>query len=193
MDINRNIYSNSSNFSFNHREKIQTKKLLSNIDPNSDYLENRKNHNQSTIGNLDKTRSLNKSMINLSFYNNIQDSYFSFILLLKEFVKLDTKIDNYKEKIAISEDLELNDIFKFFDVNYKGYFLFEDFKQGINNLEINPDMYTLKSLFKYIDRDNDNFVTYNEFCDFISPRNSLLSAEFRNKELDNNKAFYFSS
>ena len=127
---------------------------------------------------------MNESVINLSFYNNIQDGVSSFILLLKEFVKLDNKTEKIKEKIAISDDLELNDIFKFFDTNYKGYFLFDNFKNGIENLEINADFNTIKSLFKYLDRDNDNSISYNEFCEIICPRNSDLSSKLRNKILN---------
>lgn len=187
MENNKNKNFNSSNFSFNHLEKNHTQNIKSNTHTNLFNISNNQNMKRDIISELNKTKTLNESILNLSYYNNVQDGIFGFTLLLKEYVKLDSKIEIYKEKIAISEDLELNDIFKFFDVNYKGYFLFDDFKEGINNLEIYADSLTLKSLFKYIDRDNDNSISYNEFCDFICPRNSELSAAFRNKAIDNNK------
>jgi len=169
-----------SNFSFN-RNDLYNKSRLNNSGLN---LLNKQNP---ILENIHKQKSLNESIFNLSYYNGIQDGFTGFTLLIKEFVRLDRKLEFYKEKIASAEDLELNDIFKFFDTNYKGYYLFEDFKNGVNNMEINADFYVLKSLFRFLDRDNDNSISYNEFCDFICPRNLDLSARLRNKVLNNEK------
>ena len=139
------------------------------------------------MNNLNKSREINESIINLSYYKNIQDGISAFILLLKEIIKLDSKLETYKERIANKEDIDLNNIFRYFDKNYKGYFILEEFKNGIFDLEINSDYIIVNSVFKLIDKNNDNSISYNEFCEFFCPRNYELSAKFRNRMPNNEK------
>lgn len=175
MNPRNNIIPNSNNFSFN-------KEIL-----NNNHINLEEKYKKSFYSNLNKSKEMNESVIDLSFYNKIQDGVSGFILLIKEIIKLDSKLESYKQKIAVSEDIELNDIFKYFDKNYKGYFIFEEFKKGIFELEINADSNTLNCVFKLFDKNNDNAISYNEFCEFISPRNNELSAKLRNRVPDNDK------
>lgn len=168
-----NSGSNTTNLSFNKNEPFKNNKVAGD------------NFKKSFLNNLNKTREQNESMINFSFFNNIQDGMSAFVLLIKEMIKLDSKLETYKERMANSEDIELNDIFKYFDKNYKGYFLLEEFKKGNHDLEINADSTTINSVFKLIDRNDDNSISYNEFCEFLSPRNNELSAKFKNRMPDN--------
>jgi len=138
---------------------------------------------------LNKTRENDESIINLSFFSSIQDGVSAFILLIKETIKLDCKLETYKERIAHSEDIELNDIFRYFDKNYKGYFLLDEFKKGIYDLEIYADSNNINCVFKLIDKNNDNNISFNEFCEFVSPRNNELSAKLRNRINKNENEF----
>lgn len=72
--------------------------------------------------------------------------------------------------MAFCEDLEISEIFKLFDCNYKGYFLFEEFKLALQNIDIIVDRETAGNLFKYIDRDGDGSISLNEFVEFILPK-----------------------
>ncbi len=141
------------------------------------------------MSNLNKTRENDESIINLSFFSSIQDGVSAFILLIKETIKLDCKLETYKERIAHSEDIELNDIFRYFDKNYKGYFLLDEFKKGIYDLEIYADSNNINCVFKLIDKNNDNNISFNEFCEFVSPRNNELSAKLRNRINKNENEF----
>lgn len=123
----------------------------------------------------------------LSIYNNVQEGISFFILLLKEIMKMESKMQTLKEKISEKQDLEIKEIFRYFDRDCKGYFLLDEFKLGLENLEINLCYAEAKLLFKYIDRNNDDSISLNEFVDLIYPQNIMLSTNFLNRKPEKNK------
>lgn len=165
---------------------IENNKYNKNInDIEQNFSENKQTNSHYGLSSFANNNMNKESFLDLSFYNSIGDGVSLYANFLKEFIKIDQKLERLKEKLAFCEDLEISEIFKLFDCNYKGYFIFEELKLGLQNIDIIVDLETIKNLFKFIDRDADNCITFNEFCEFICPKNHQLNSLFRNRNLEN--------
>lgn len=63
--------------------------------------------------------------------------------------------------------------FRFFDLNFNNRVSFNEFSQGIENLKVKITHKELSDCFRYLDKEGNNYITYDNFC--------ALSVERRSK------------
>jgi Ca2+-binding EF-hand superfamily protein len=186
IEIAKDNYNNYNNINEKEKDKKYNNKEIKSksqyIINDTLYENNNSNINNYITNNLNENKNEN-SVLKLSFFNSINDGVSLYASLIKEFIKMDQKLEKFKEKLAFCEDLEIQEIFKIFDLNKKGYFIYEEFKLGLSNINIIIDKETSGNLFKYIDRDSDGSISFNEFLEFITPKNPQLNNLFRNRNL----------
>eukprot|EP00825_Cyclidium_porcatum_P037438 TRINITY_DN4131_c0_g2_i1.p1 TRINITY_DN4131_c0_g2~~TRINITY_DN4131_c0_g2_i1.p1 ORF type:complete len:464 (+),score=64.82 TRINITY_DN4131_c0_g2_i1:336-1727(+) len=90
---------------------------------------------------------------------------------LKSQISISREIDDLKKELAIRKDFNLFDAFKVFDKNSRGYLTKFETEQVLNSMQIYPTDEQMYLLFKKMDKDQDGFLTYAEFCSAILPQN----------------------
>ena len=92
---------------------------------------------------------------------------------LNDFLNLlmtaETDIEEIKKELAKREDFNCGDTFLIFDKDNKGYITKEDFKKGLNLLNINIDDYLINVIFKRFDLTKKNELNYADFFDMLVP------------------------
>jgi Ca2+-binding EF-hand superfamily protein len=89
---------------------------------------------------------------------------------LKEQVELDKELEQAKNKLALQEDFNLFDAFRFFDQTEKGYVTKFDVKEGMNDFHVFPSTNELYLIMKKYNKDADGLLKYNEFCEILKSK-----------------------
>jgi len=95
-----------------------------------------------------------------------------FATALREQVELDKEFEGIRNKLALQDDFNLFDAFRFFDLTEKGYITRFELKEGLNDFDVFPTTDELYLIMKKYNRDNDGLLKYSEFCDILKPKDS---------------------
>ena len=134
-------------------------------DKNKDKKElNKENKNPNIIINED----INNKIINsTSKENSIEikelNDYIKFLL------KGENKIENIKIYLSQISDFSVEDAFRIFEKNGRGYLDKDDIKYGLNALNIYPSEYNLDLFIKRYDLQKKGFISYEDFYDMVVP------------------------
>ena len=88
---------------------------------------------------------------------------------IKFLLKGENKIENMKIKLCDIFDFSVEDAFRIFEKNGRGYLDKDDIKYGLSVLNIYPSGYNLELFFKRYDLQKKGFISYEDFYDMIVP------------------------
>jgi Ca2+-binding EF-hand superfamily protein len=87
----------------------------------------------------------------------------------KDLIFLENELDRVKSDLALRSDFTVEDCYKIFEINGRGYITDLDLKYGLNSLGIFPSNEEIQLLFKRYDLSNRGVVSYADFFDMITP------------------------
>ena len=144
------------------KNKAAKKENIENKNPN--IILNEENENNENIdnknNNITKENSLEIKELN---------DYIKFLL------KGENKIENIKINLSKIPDFSVEDAFRIFEKNGRGYLDREDIKYGLSVLNLYPSEYNLDLFIKRYDLQKKGFISYEDFFDMVVP----FEKEFR--------------
>ena len=147
-----NLILNKSDKSENKKDK---KDNIENENPNIINEENNNNINTVVKENSIEIKELN--------------DYIKFLL------KGENQIENIKINLSKISDFSVEDAFRIFEKNGRGYLDRDDIKYGLSVLNIYPSEYNLDLFIKRYDLQKKGFISYEDFYDMVVP----FEKEFR--------------
>ena len=128
--------------------KFDKRNNIENKDPN--ILENENNN-------------LNKGAKETSLEIKELNDYIKFLL------KGENKIENIKINLSKISDFSVEDAFRMFEKNGRGFLDRDDIKYGLSVLNIYPSEYNLDLFLRRFDLQKKGFISYEDFYDMIVP------------------------
>ena len=138
-------------------------------------------HNKYSINKLDKKYNIEnkdpnilikEENINNSNNNDIKENEIE-IKELNDYIKFllkgENKIENIKIDLSKISDFSVEDAFRIFEKNGRGYLDREDIKYGLSVLNIYPSDYNLDLFIKRFDLQKKGFISYEDFYDMVVP------------------------
>ena len=138
-------------------------------------------HNKYSINKLDKKYNIEnkdpnilikEENINNSNNNDIKENEIE-IKELNDYIKFllkgENKIENIKIDLSKISDFSVEDAFRIFEKNGRGFLDREDIKYGLSVLNIYPSDYNLDLFIKRFDLQKKGFISYEDFYDMVVP------------------------
>ena len=138
-------------------------------------------HNKYNINKLDKKYNIEnkdpnilikEENINNSNNNDIKENEIE-IKELNDYIKFllkgENKIENIKIDLSKIPDFSVEDAFRIFEKNGRGFLDREDIKYGLSVLNIYPSDYNLDLFIKRFDSQKKGFISYEDFYDMVVP------------------------
>ena len=138
-------------------------------------------HNKYSINKIDKKYNIEnkdpnilikEENINNSNNNDIKENEIE-IKELNDYIKFllkgENKIENIKIDLSKISDFSVEDAFRIFEKNGRGYLDREDIKYGLSVLNIYPSDYNLDLFIKRFDLQKKGFISYEDFYDMVVP------------------------
>ena len=72
--------------------------------------------------------------------------------------------------------------YRYFDKDYDNSVSFSEFQKGLDYLRIKFQINTVDKIFKYLDRENKGWVTYNDFCHLAEERRRNIDAFYNDPQ-----------
>ena len=124
------------------------------------YINNKENKSPNIINNEDiNNNTAKENEIEIKELNE----YIKFLL------KGENKIENIKINLSEISDFSVEDAFRIFEKNGRGYLDRDDIKYGLNALNIYPSEYNLDLFLKRYDLQKKGFISYEDFYDIVVP------------------------
>ena len=101
--------------------------------------------------------------------NNISYDQIQFNDFLKNLMLAETEIENAKINLALKNDFNIENAFRLFEHENRGFLLPEDVLCGLNLLEIYPTELDIKLFMKRFDLKKNNIINYADFFDIFVP------------------------
>ena len=124
------------------------------------------------IENKDPNILIKEENINNSNNNDIKENEIE-IKELNDYIKFllkgENKIENIKIDLSKISDFSVEDAFRIFEKNGRGYLDREDIKYGLSVLNIYPSDYNLDLFIKRFDLQKKGFISYEDFYDMVIP------------------------
>ena len=95
--------------------------------------------------------------------------------LLENLVKQNNIIEGHKDSLSLCTDVNLTDLFDFFDKSNMNCISNVDMKQTLIELGLCPSPTDINNIYDRYDKNKDNKLNYNEFCDMILPKKYNLA------------------
>ena len=123
--------------------------------------------------NLKKDNNINNNnlIINMNNQNDVSDFVFDnkFNDFITELMSIEEKIENAKIDLALRHDFNIENIFRFFDFDNKGYITINDFERGFNKLSLYPNPLEIKVVFNKYDSNMKNQINFGDLFDMFTP------------------------
>lgn len=123
--------------------------------------------------NLKKDNNINNNnlIINMNNQNGVSDFVFDnkFNDFITELMSIEEKIENAKIDLALRHDFNIENIFRFFDFDNKGYITINDFERGFNKLSLYPNPLEIKVVFNKYDSNMKNQINFGDLFDMFTP------------------------
>ena len=106
--------------------------------------------------------------------NNIPSSHTDFhtqrfINYLKQIMLAESRLELTKTNLALRSDFNIEDAFRMFELNGRGYLTEEDLKFGLNSFGIQSSSFEIQCLLKRYDLLNKGSLNYADFFDMLVP------------------------
>ena len=95
---------------------------------------------------------------------------------LKELMNAENQIENIKIDLTLKNDFNVEDIFRIFEYNEKGFLDINDLKNGFNLLNVNINDLDIRLLINRFDLNKKGYINFADFFDMIVP----YETEYRN-------------
>lgn len=92
-----------------------------------------------------------------------------FLNYIKEMMTSEMKIEQSKIGLALRADFNVEDAFRIFEVNGRGYITESDLKYGLSQLDVFASQSDLKLLMRRVDLHKTGTITYGTFFDLVTP------------------------
>ena len=92
-----------------------------------------------------------------------------FIDFLKKMMNYESELERMKINLSLKNDFNVEDAFRVFELNGRGYLTVEDLEFGLNSLEVYPSSKDLRLLMKRFDLNKNGFLNYADFFDILVP------------------------
>ena len=92
-----------------------------------------------------------------------------FIEYLQQLMQAESKIERMKIDISIRNDFNIEDAFRIFELNGRGFITEDDLKYGLNALDIYPTAPETHLLLKRFDLQKEGILNYADFFDMVTP------------------------
>lgn len=109
---------------------------------------------------------LNRSLIH-STYVTIEEE--NFVQFLRETLDIESEVERAKCDLALRSDFNVEDAFRIFELDCRGYLTDLDLKYGLNALDIFPTNEEINLLVRRFDIRNEGVLSYANFFDLIAP------------------------
>ena len=123
--------------------------------------------------NLKKDNNINNNnlILNMNNQNDVSDFVFDnkFNDFITELMSIEEKIENAKIDLALRHDFNIENIFRFFDFDNKGYITINDFERGFNKLSLYPNPLEIKVVFNKYDSNMKNQINFGDLFDMFTP------------------------
>ena len=100
-------------------------------------------------------------------YNDYEQNQFNDFL--KKLMDVESNIEDVKTDLAYNPDFNVEDAFRLFDKDDKGFITEEDFKNGLNLIGLNPTDQEIRLLLKRFDLQKNGNINYADFFDIVVP------------------------
>ena len=92
-----------------------------------------------------------------------------FVDYLKMVMDAESKVERAKIDLALRADFNVEDAFRIFELDGRGFLTEEDIKYGLNVLEIYPSCSDVRLLMKRFDLQKEGVINYADFFDMVTP------------------------
>ena len=115
---------------------------------------------------------------NMYRYNAYEQEQFN--NFLKKLMEIEGDIERAKIDLSLNPDFNVEDCFRIFELDERGYLDKDDLKYGLNLLNVYPSQHELSLLMKRFDLQKQGGINYSDFFDIIVP----FEKEYRNRVED---------
>lgn len=92
-----------------------------------------------------------------------------FINYLKQIMLAESRLELTKINLALRSDFNVEDTFRIFELNGRGYLTEEDLQFGLNSFNIQSSSFEIQCLLKHYDLLNKGSLNYADFFDMLVP------------------------
>ena len=100
-------------------------------------------------------------------YNNYEQRQFND--LLRKLMSIESQIEKIKIDLALSPDFNVEDAFRLFELDGRGYLDKEDLKCGLNLIGVCPTDHELRLLMNRFDLQKQGGISFPDFFDIVVP------------------------
>lgn len=127
-----------------------------------------------TINNVNNASALLYQTIatpdrNTSLLQHTQEQTTQFIEYLRVLMDAEANIEKLKIELALHVDFNVDDAFRIFEINERGYITENDLREGLTVLEVHPSCSDVRYLMQRFDLTKKGVINYNEFVDMVIP------------------------
>lgn len=94
---------------------------------------------------------------------------------LRENVNLEREIESSKTSLALKSDFNLQDAFRIFDQDYRGWISIADLREGLSAIGVYPTSEEVELFMTRYDTNGDRRLTFNEFADAFVAQDSYYA------------------
>ena len=88
---------------------------------------------------------------------------------LKILLEGENKIENMKIELCNNKEFNVEDTFRLFEKNGRGFLDIDDLKYGLGVLNVYPSEFNMKLFMKRYDLQNKGYITFADFFDIVVP------------------------
>ena len=118
-----------------------------------------------------ETKMFNSNLNKIDFI--AEKKFYEFI---HDLIDIEEKIENLKIDLSLRNDFNIENIFRYFDYDFKGYILPDDFLFGLKKLSLNVNKFDINLLFKKYDNKMKGQLNYCDLFDMLTP----FQTDYRN-------------
>lgn len=111
-------------------------------------------------------------------YNAYEQQQFNDFL--KKLMEVESEIERVKIDLSLNPEFNVEDAFRIFELDGRGYLDKDDLKYGLNSLNVYPSQHELNLLMKRFDLQKQGGINFSDFFDIIVP----FEKEYRNRVED---------
>jgi Ca2+-binding EF-hand superfamily protein len=115
------------------------------------------------------------SLLSNSSYNYLSLEEENFLSYIREIIEVENDIERAKIELALRSDFNVDDAFRIFELDGRGYLTDVDIKYGLNSLEVFPTTEEVSLLIRRYDLRGEGVLSYANFFNMLSP----LDREYR--------------
>jgi Ca2+-binding EF-hand superfamily protein len=122
------------------------------------------------------TKSIDRS--NLGQSHNFEKSYYpsypsyeeeNFLNYLRDVINIENEIERTKSDLVLKSDFNVEDAFRIFELEGRGYLTDLDLKYGFNALDLYPTSEEISLFIKRYDPRNEGVITFSNFFEVVAP------------------------